>query len=252
MASLTDDQLERYARHIVLQDVGGAGQKKLLAAKVCVIGAGGLGAPALLYLAAAGVGTLGVVDDDSVSLSNLQRQVLYQTGDVGQSKTQQARAVLGKLNPDVMVETHQTRLTSENAVQLLSGYDIVLDGCDNFATRHSVGDACHMLGIPLVSAAVGRFDGQLSVFASHQGDNPCYRCFVPAAPDGGGGTCADDGVIGALTGIMGSWAALEVIKLITGAGEALIGRLLLLDGLGGQARTINLRRDPSCKTCAQR
>lgn len=250
MAALSDDQLERYARHIVLQDVGGAGQKKLLAAKVLLIGAGGIGAPALLYLAAAGVGTLGVVDDDTVSLSNLQRQVLYGSADIGLPKVEQTRAALAKINPDVVVDAHQTRLTPANAPQVMAGYDIVLDGSDNFETRLLVGDQCHALGITLVSAAVGRFDGQLSVFASHLGDLPCYRCFVPDVPPQGGGTCADDGVIGALTGVMGSWAALEVIKLITGAGDPLLGKLMIFDGLASRTRTINLRRDPVCKTCA--
>jgi adenylyltransferase/sulfurtransferase len=252
MASLTDDQLERYARHIVLEDVGGAGQKKLLSAKVLVVGAGGIGAPALLYLAAAGVGHLGIVDDDAVSLSNLQRQILYGAQDVGKPKVDQARAALGHINPDVTVRTYEQRLTAQTAAQLIEGYDYVLDGCDNFETRLIVGDCCHTLGVPLISAAVGRFDGQLSVFASHEGDLPCYRCLVPQAPPQDGGTCADDGVIGALTGVMGSWAALEVIKLITGAGTPLAGQLMLFDGLGGRTRTIRLRRDPACATCAQR
>lgn len=249
MASLTDDQLERYARHIVLGDVGGAGQKKLLNAKVLVVGAGGIGAPALQYLAAAGVGTLGVVDDDAVSLSNLQRQVIYRTRDVGAGKAEQARAVMNEINPDVTVDVHAVRLDASNAASIMAGYDIVLDGCDNFETRLLVGDQCHALASPLVSAAVGRFDGQLSVFTSHIEGMPCYRCLVPEVPPQEGGTCADEGVIGALTGVMGSWAALEVIKLITGAGEPLAGKLMLFDGLGGRTRTINLRRDSACKTC---
>lgn len=252
MASLTDTQLERYARHIVLQDVGGAGQKMLLNAKVLVVGAGGIGAPALQYLAAAGVGTLGIVDDDAVSLSNLQRQVLYGTADVGAAKVERAKAAIHALNPDVTVQPHPVRLTAGNAEAIFAGYDMVLDGCDNFQTRLLVGDCCHRLAIPLISAAVGRFDGQLSVFASHVKDMPCYRCLVPEAPTQKGGTCADEGVIGALTGVLGSWAGLEVIKLITGAGEPLMGKLMLFDGLGGQTRTITLRRDPACKTCAQR
>ncbi|MEM6681744.1 MAG: molybdopterin-synthase adenylyltransferase MoeB [Pseudomonadota bacterium] len=249
MTALTDTQLERYARHIVLHDIGGVGQKKLLEAKVLVIGAGGIGAPALMYLAAAGVGTLGIVDDDTVSLSNLQRQVLYQTTDIGAEKVSRAKTALGHINPDSTVETHPLRLDLSNVETVLTGYDIVLDGCDNFDTRLIVGDMCHQLKIPLVSAAVGRFDGQLSVFASHLPDMPCYRCLVPHAPPQDGGTCADDGVIGALTGVLGSWAALEVIKLVTGAGAPLTGKLLLFDGLGGQTRTVNLRRDKSCKTC---
>jgi len=252
MAALTDDQLERYARHIVLHDVGGAGQKKLLGGKVLVVGAGGIGAPALMYLAAAGVGTIGVIDDDAVSLSNLQRQVLYQTGDVGAKKVVRAAEALQRLNPDVYVRPHDARLTGETVDALLADYDIVIDGCDNFQTRLVVGDACHRLRTPLVSAAVGRFDGQLSVFASYLPDMPCYRCLVPDVPPQDGGSCADDGVIGALTGVLGSWAALEVIKLMTGAGTPLIGHLLLFDGLGGQTRRIALKRDLQCQTCGHR
>lgn len=252
MSVLTDSQLDRYARHIVLQDIGGAGQKKLLAAKVLVVGAGGIGAPALLYLAAAGIGTLGMVDDDAVSLSNLQRQVLFKTGDVGQPKTDVAAQALSQLNPDPVIVRHTQRLTAHNVDVLLADYDVVLDGCDSFATRLVVGEACHRLGKPLVSAAVGQFDGQLSVFASHIGDNPCYRCLVGDVQDEPGNSCADQGIVGALTGVLGSWAALEVIKWVSGAGTPLVGRLMLVDALGARVRTLGLKRDPLCPVCAQR
>lgn len=233
----------------MLQDIGGAGQKALLGARVLVIGAGGIGAPALMYLAAAGVGTLGIVDDDAVSLSNLQRQILYGTGDIGKGKTETSAQRLEQLNPDVIVQTHPQRLNADNAHALIGDYDIVLDGCDNFETRLIVGDTCHEMGKTLVSAAVGQFDGQLGVFASHQDGQPCYRCLVGDARDEPGNSCADQGIIGALTGIMGSWAALEVIKLITGAGTPLIGRLMLVGSLGARVRTMALKRDPACQTC---
>ncbi|MEM1021545.1 MAG: molybdopterin-synthase adenylyltransferase MoeB [Pseudomonadota bacterium] len=245
MASLNDSQLERYARHIVLHDIGGAGQKKLLDAKVALVGAGGIGAPAALYLAAAGVGTLGLIDDDTVSLSNLQRQVLYGTGDLGDPKTEAAAAALGRLNPDCRFEAHTLRLNADNAAHLLANYDIVLDGSDSFKTRLCVGDTCFALNKPLVSAAVGQFDGQLAVFEGA----PCYRCLVGDIIDEPGRSCADQGIVGALTGVLGSWAALEVIKVITGAGEPLRSKLMLFDGLGGQTRTVKLRRDPNCPTC---
>ncbi|MEM7571067.1 MAG: HesA/MoeB/ThiF family protein [Pseudomonadota bacterium] len=250
MSLLTDSQLDRYARHIVLHDIGGAGQKALLGAKVAVVGAGGIGAPALLYLAAAGVGTLGIIDDDTVSLSNLQRQVLFQSEDVGKTKVSAAEAHLSVLNPDPIIHQHALRLTEDNVESLLAPYDIVLDGCDTFATRLIVGAACHRLGKTLVSAAVGQFDGQLSVFASHDGESPCYRCLVGDVRDEPGRSCADEGVVGALTGVLGSWAALEVIKLITGAGKPLIGQLMLFDGLSGRVRTLKLKRDHACPVCS--
>jgi adenylyltransferase/sulfurtransferase len=244
--ALSDEQLDRYARHIVLREVGGAGQLKLLNAKVIVIGAGGIGAPALMYLAAAGVGHLGIIDDDVVSLSNLQRQIIHKTQAVGQAKTQSAQEAIADINPDVKISLHETRLNEANAEELLAPYDIILDGCDNFETRFLVNDVAQRLGKTLVSAAVGPFDGQLSTFKP---GGPCYRCFVPDAPAGGGGTCADEGVLGALTGIMGSLAAMEVIKEITGAGDSLAGKILIYDALSTRFRTVRLAKDPSCPCC---
>ena len=249
--ALTDDQLERYARHIVLKEIGGPGQQKLLASKVLVIGAGGLGSPLLLYLAAAGVGTLGIVDDDIVSLSNLQRQVVHDTQAVGEPKVESAAATITRINPDTRVIPHQARLTAANAQDLISRYDIVADGCDNFPTRFLVNDACYFARVPLVSAAVGRFDGQLSTFKGYERDEhgvplPTYRDFVPNAPaDGLVPTCETAGVLGALTGVMGSMQALEVIKELTGTGTSLAGRLFIYDALDARARTITLRHDPA-------
>ncbi|MEQ9146294.1 MAG: molybdopterin-synthase adenylyltransferase MoeB [Parvibaculaceae bacterium] len=247
---LTDDQLERYARHIVLKEIGGPGQQKLLAAKVLLIGAGGLGSPLALYLAAAGVGTIGIIDDDTVSLSNLQRQVLHGTADVGRAKVQSAADAIARLNPDVTVIAHEERLSADNAEALVGQYDIVADGCDNFPTRFLVNDACYFARVPLVSAAVGRFDGQLSTFKGYERDAegmplPTYRDFVPGAPaDGTVPTCEEAGVLGALTGVMGSLQALEVIKELTGTGTGLAGRLLIYDALEARVRTIRLRHDP--------
>jgi len=252
--ALTDIQLERYARHILLREIGGTGQQKLLKAKVLVVGAGGLGAPALLYLAAAGVGTLGIVDDDVVSLSNLQRQVLFQTAEIGAAKVDAAAGRLEALNPDVRVEIHRLRLSSDNAEALIDPYDLVLDGCDNFETRFAVNDACVRLGKTLVSGAIGEFDGQIAVFKPQQRDEsgerlPCYRCFVPDAPEGAA-TCTEQGVVGALAGVIGTWAALETVKEIAGFGESLAGWLVLFDGLSGGTRKVRLRRDPECPACS--
>lgn len=244
-------QVERYARHLVLKEIGGIGQQKLLKAKVLVIGAGGLGAPCLMYLAAAGVGTLGIVDDDAVSLSNLQRQVIHGTPDIGRPKVESAAERLRALNPDCNIVSHDVRLTGENALDLLNGYDIVADGSDNFATRYLVNDAAHFAGIPLVSAAVGQFEGQLAVFRSYERGHdgaplPNYRDLVPDAPGPGEvPTCEEAGVLGALTGVLGSLQALEVIKELTGAGDSLAGRLLIYDALATRFRTIRLRHDPA-------
>jgi adenylyltransferase/sulfurtransferase len=246
---LTDAQLDRYARHIVLPEIGGLGQKKLLAAKVLVIGAGGLGAPCLQYLTAAGVGTLGIVDDDVVDLSNLQRQVLHRTADINRPKTGSAADALAALNPDVNVIEHQLRLTADNARKIISEYDIVADGSDTFQTRFDVNDACVALGKTLVSAAVGRFDGQIATFKGHQPDMPCYRCFVSAAPDSLTRSCAEVGILGALTGVMGSLQALEIIREITGFGMSLGGRLMIYDALTARTRTISLPKDKKCATC---
>lgn len=248
----SDDQIERYARHIILKEIGGAGQQKLLAAKVLVVGAGGLGSPLLMYLAAAGVGTLGIVDDDTVSLSNLQRQILHQTADIGRAKTASAAETLGALNPDVKIILHEERLNAANALGLISGYDLVADGSDNFETRFLVNDACYLARTPLVSAAIGQFEGQLSTYRAFEGDNPCYRCVFPERPPPGTvPSCAEAGVIGALAGVMGSLQAVEVIKEITGTGLSMTGRLTIYDALDARFRTLKLRRDPGCALCGE-
>jgi molybdopterin/thiamine biosynthesis adenylyltransferase len=251
MAAFSQAELERYARHIILPEVGGAGQQALKKARVLVIGAGGLGSPLALYLAAAGIGTIGIVDDDHVSLSNLQRQVLHATSRVGQLKTESAAVALAELNPHVRVIEHSLRLTEANAAEVLQGYDIVADGSDNFDTRFLINDMCHRLGKTLVTAAMLRFDGQLSVFKSHLGPpHPCYRCVFPAPPPPGSvPACAEAGVLGALGGVMGSLQALEVIKEVVGLGDSLSGRLLLYDALRGEMRSVRLKRDPACPTC---
>ncbi len=246
---LSDAQLDRYARHIILKEIGGAGQKALLSARVLVVGAGGLGSPCVQYLAAAGVGTIGIVDDDAVSLSNLQRQTLHRTADVGRPKVDSAADAVARLNPDVRIEAHARRLTPANAASLVGGYDLVADGSDSFATRLAVADAAHRAKKPLVSAAVGPFDGQLSVFRGWEAGQPCYRCWVGAAADRDGETCADQGVLGALTGAMGSLQALEVIRAIAGFGEGLAGRMLFLDALDFRMRTVTLPKDPGCAGC---
>jgi adenylyltransferase/sulfurtransferase len=250
---LTDDQLDRYARHIILHDVGGAGQLKLMEARVLVIGAGGLGAPVLMYLAAAGVGAngaLGVVDFDAVDLSNLQRQIIHTTETIGMAKTASAAKMIKALNPDVNVVLHEEKLTADNAADIIGAYDLVADGTDSFETRFVVNAACVKTGTPLVSAAVGQFDGQIAVFKGHDPDLPCYQCFVAEAPPAGAvPSCAEAGVLGALTGVIGSWQALEVMKEIMGIGESLAGRLIIYDGLGAQARTVRLPKDPDCRVC---
>jgi molybdopterin/thiamine biosynthesis adenylyltransferase len=241
---LSPQELERYARHIVLPEIGGPGQQKLKRARVLVVGAGGLGAPVLEYLAAAGVGTLGIVDDDTVSLSNLQRQVIHDTDAVGRPKTESAARAIARINPHVAVEVHATRLTTANAADLVRMYDMAADGSDNFDTRYAVADACAAEKRPLVSAAVGRFDGSITVLKPYEarpdGRNwPSYRDLFPEPPPAGlVPTCAEAGVLGALTGVIGTLQALEVIKLITGIGEPLLGRLLLYDALGARFDTI--------------
>ncbi len=247
----SEQQIQRYARHILLREVGGEGQAKLLGARVLVIGAGGLGAPLLMYLAAAGIGTLGIVDADRVDLSNLQRQVVHATSRIGQLKVESAKQALAEINPDVKVETHAVRLDAGNAAALIGGYDVVADGSDNFETRFLVNDACYFLKKTLVSAAVLRFDAQLATFKPHAApDLPCYRCLHPAPPpEGTTPTCAEAGVLGALCGAVGSLQAGEVLKEIMGVGETLAGRLLILDGLGTRMRTVRLKRDPACPLC---
>ena len=240
----SDDEVERYARHLVLREIGGQGQQKLKAAKVLVVGAGGLGGPAALYLAAAGVGTLGLVDADHVSLSNLQRQILFSTQDVGLSKTDRGAKHLAALNPEIQLISHPFALTADNAEALISQYDLVLDGVDDFAVRYLINAACLATGKTLVSGAIGRWTGQVAVFHGQ----PCYRCLVPEIPPGAE-TCSAVGVVGALAGIIGSMMALEAIKQITGAGETLASRLFVYDGLSAEARTVRLGPDPDCSAC---
>lgn len=237
-------EVERYARHLVLREIGGPGQQRLQAASVLMVGAGGLGAPAALYLAAAGVGRIGVADPDTVALSNLQRQVLYAVEDVGRAKTAVAAARLAALNPEIIVEAHPLAVTSDNAAALVAGYDLVLDGTDDFATRFAVSDVCVATGRTLVSGAIARWTGQVGVFPGR----PCYRCLVPGIPPDAD-TCASVGVVGALGGVIGSMMALEAIKIITGAGEPLSGRLLIYDALAGETRTVRIGPDPDCPAC---
>ena len=241
---LTAEELERYARHIVLPEIGGAGQQRLKRARVLVIGAGGLSAPVLQYLAAAGVGTLAIADDDHVSLSNLQRQVVHDTQAIGMAKTASARAAIARINPNVIVILHDLRVTSENAAQIVAQYDIVADGSDNFETRYAIADACAVEKKPLVHAAVGRFDGSVTVLMPFESDaegrpNPSYRDLFPAAPPPGMvPSCAEAGILGALTGVVGTLQAMEAVKLITGIGEPLVGRLLLYDALAARFETV--------------
>ncbi len=242
--SFSDDEIERYARHLVLAEIGGPGQQRLKAARVALVGLGGVGAPAALYLAAAGVGALRLIDDDAVALSNLQRQIAFSERDVGEPKVEAGAARLTALNPHVGIEAAAERLTPDNAAWLLEGCDAVIDGTDDFATRFAVNAACVAAGISLVSGALGRWSGQVGVFAGR----PCYRCLVPEAPPDAE-TCARVGVVGALAGVVGSMTALESIKLITGAGETLTGRLLIYDGLAGTARTVAVAADPACPVC---
>ena len=245
----TEDEITRYSRHILLAEVGGTGQAKLRAARILIIGAGGLGSPALLYLAAAGVGTIGLIDDDHVDLSNLQRQIAHTTDRVGTSKVHSAAAAARAINPAVTIEPHTTRLTAANALALIADYDLVCDGSDNFDTRFLVADACVLARRTLISAAVLRFDGQLSVFKPHQ-SGPCYRCLHPAPPPPGLiPSCGEAGILGAVTGVMGTLQATEALKEIMGVGESLSGRLLLWDALSARMRTIRLPRDPACPLC---
>jgi len=249
--TLTRDEIERYARHLILPDVGVEGQQRLKAARVLIVGAGGLGSPVALYLAAAGVGTLGLVDFDDVDVSNLQRQILHGTKDVGRSKLESARARLRDVNPHVRIEMHDARLTSANALDIIAGYDIVVDGTDNFATRYLTNDACVLLGKPNVYGSIFRFEGQASVFSLD--DGPCYRCLFPEPPPPGSvPSCAEGGVLGVLPGIVGTIQATEAIKLILGIGDTLAGRLLLIDALSMQFRTMTLRKDPACPACGTR
>src|SRR5256712_5525053 len=248
LPELTTAELVRYDRHLLLPQVGVEGQRKLKAASVLLIGAGGLGSPLALYLAAAGVGRIGIVDFDVVDESNLQRQIIHGTSDVGRPKLESARRRLHDVNPHITVETHETRLSSENALELIRDYDIVADGTDNFPARYLVNDACVLTGKPNVYGSIFRFEGQASVFATK--DGPCYRCLYPEAPPAGlVPSCAEGGVLGVLPGIVGLVQATEVIKLILGAGTSLVGRLLLIDALGMKFRELKLRKNPNCPAC---
>lgn len=245
--ALTPDQIERYARHLTLREIGGAGQNALIAANVAIIGAGGLGGPAGLYLAAAGIGRMTLIDDDVIEASNLQRQIQFMPSDIGAPKASVMAERLQALNQDCQVSIIPERLTSENAEEILAGHDVILDGTDNFKARFAINAASRQLGIPLVSGALGRFDLQLGVF-NFEENSPCYRCFVSNAP-ADEENCATHGVLGAIAGMGGSMMAMEAIKCITGAGQPLDGRLYIFDALRAQGRTINLSRDPDCAVC---
>lgn len=242
--TFSEDEIERYARHLVLADVGGPGQQRLKAARVMIVGLGGVGGPAALYLAAAGVGMLGLIDDDTVALSNLQRQIQFDTPDIGKPKVAVSARRLTALNPHVAVQTFVERLTEDSAASRLAGWDLVIDGTDDFDTRMAVNAACVASGIPLVSGALGAWSGQVGVFERR----PCYRCLVPEVPPDAE-TCARVGVVGALAGLVGSMAALEAIKWLTGAGQPLTGRLWIHDALAGRSRTVAVTADPTCPVC---
>src|SRR5215207_7321097 len=247
--SLTREQRDRYSRHLLVPEIGLEGQTKLLNAKVLLLGAGGLGSPTALYLAAAGVGTLGVVDDDEVDLSNLQRQVIHTTDRIGTPKVDSAEIAINGINPGVNVVKYKTRLDASNIMEIIEGYDVIVDGADNFPTRYLLNDASVRLGIPVVSASILGFDGQLSVFAPHEG--PCYRCLYPVPPPADmAPSCGANGVLGVLPGTMGLLQAIEVVKLVTGSGEPLVGRLLLYEALGATFTELKVRRDPECPICS--
>ena len=245
--ALTPDQVNRYSRHIIMGDVGSKGQRNLLGAKALIVGAGGLGSPSAIYLALAGVGTIGIVDFDVVEISNLQRQILHHTSDIGRPKLESARDNIISYNPDTNVVLHEVRLESHNAREIISQYDLVINGADNFATRYLVNDACYLEGKPLVDGSILIFDGQATLFLPGQG---CYRCLFPEPPPPGlVPNCAEAGVLGALTGLVGSIQATEALKLILGIGESLVSRLLLIDALSMSFREVRLKRNPSCPLC---
>ena len=247
---LSDEELDRYARHLVLREVGGTGQARIQAAKVLVVGAGGLGSPVALYLTAAGIGRLGLVDDDAVSLSNLQRQILFRTRDVGRAKVEAAADALKTLNPGVVLDIHPVRLTDANVMDLIAPYDIIADGSDNFATRFLLNDACFFARKVLVSAAVTEFEGQLATYKGHAPDLPCYRCLFPAPPPPGSvPSCSETGVLGAAAGVMGSLQALEVLKEAAGLGAGLAGKVLIYKALNTEFHTVRLAKDPACALC---
>ncbi len=252
--NFSESEIQRYARHILLREVGGTGQAKLKAARVLIVGAGGLGSPLALYLAAGGVGHIGIIDADILELSNLQRQIAHTTGRIGQAKTASAAIAMREINPEVSIATHEARLDAGNVHAVIAPYDVVCDGTDNFETRFLLADACVAARKTLVSAAVLRFEGQLSVFKPHAGpEHPCYRCLYPEPPPAGlVPSCSEAGVLGAVTGVMGTLQATEVLKEILSIGETLSGRLLIWDALGSAFRTIRLRPDPDCPVCGQR
>jgi molybdopterin-synthase adenylyltransferase len=244
--TLSDAQLERYARHIVLREIGGEGQQRLLRSRAAIVGAGGIGSPLIQALAGAGAGTMRIIDDDYVSLSNLQRQTLYTNEMIGTAKVVAAQQAIATLNPDVQIEPVRDRITTDNAVRLLEGADVVIDGSDNFETRLAVADAAMILRLPLVSAAVAQFDGQLAVYRGWEANKPCYRCLVGDMPDRPDASCADQGVLGALTAVLGSLAALEAIRALVPFGTDPAGTLLIIDALGFRFRTVALPKDPGC------
>lgn len=249
--TLSTAEIERYSRHAVLPGIGLEGQRRLKNARVLVVGAGGLGSPVLLYLAAAGVGTIGIVDQDVVESSNLQRQVIHGVVDVGRSKVESARTAVLNVNPHVHVQTHELRLDASNALDVLRGYDVVVDGADNFPTRYLLNDAALKLGKPVVHASIFRFEGQLTTFLPHEG--PCYRCLYPDPPPPGmAPSCQEAGVLGVLPGIVGTLQANEALKIILGVGSTLSGRLLVFDALGTKWRTLKLRKDPECRVCSKK
>ena len=249
---LSDEELERYARHLVLRQIGGPGQAKIRATRVLVVGAGGLGSPVALYLAAAGIGRLGLVDDDAVSLSNLQRQILFRTTDVGRMKVQAGAEALKALNPGVEIDVHPFRLTGANAMELIARYDMVADGSDNFPTRFLLNDACYFSKKPLVSAAVTEFEGQLATYKAYEPGLPCYRCLFPDAPPAGTApSCSETGVLGAAAGVMGSLQALEVLKEAAGLGSGLAGKVLVYKALSAEFRTARFPKDPACPLCGE-
>ena len=247
---LNDEQFHRYARHLILDEVGEEGQEKLLGARVLVVGAGGLGAPLLMYLAAAGVGTLGIVDYDEVELSNLQRQIIHGTADLGRLKVDSAIDTVAALNPDIRVIAHREKLTQDNVAALVAGYDIVADGSDNFDCRYLLNDACYFAGKILVSGALLRFEGQISVFKAHQPGNPCYRCLFPEKPPADLiPRCSQAGILGAVAGVIGTLQATEILKEILGLGDSLAGRLMLYDALSSRFQTVKIAKDPDCPLC---
>ncbi len=251
MTALTDTQLDRYARHIVLKDIGGAGQARLLNGHVLLIGAGGIGCPAIQYLAGAGVGRLTVIDDDKVSLSNLQRQILFGSDDIGKAKVAVAAERVRQINPDVRFVGMEQRVNAQTPATLIDGVDVVIDGSDNFATRLIVNDLCVAAQVPLVSAAIGQFHGQLGTFRGWEADKPCYRCFVGDAHDPDDcDSCSEVGVLGAMVGVMGSLAAVEAMRVLTGFGDDQTGKLQIIDGLTLSMRAMRLPKDPGCSTCA--